>query len=289
VSGLICVVMLLWSGAYLRAYARGRQALSGSRVREAAGEVAWEPPRYVARLGGPDGQRLRAWNRSDIECLVPGAHRFHCLDVAGTGWLLSAEDAGSGGPGASTTGADGQQLRPLREILAQTNGFSVDALESNRRGRLTQAQRDALLAPADGAPARGAPREALRADLDRGTVAMVDGTAEKLEAPRRSLADAALSVALDVVQNAAFEAAFGTTGGAGTRGGGAASGSPDMGRMDADASTVYLYLVGDRRFAVPWLAYRALVEGVRYRLYYLPASGVLVNVEPVAVEGAAST
>ena len=49
------------------------------------------------------------------------------------------------------------------------------------------------------------------------------------------------------------------------------------------------YVVGDREFDVSEAGYNALVEGLPYRAYYLPRSGKLVNIEPVAPGGPRAT
>ncbi len=43
----------------------------------------------------------------------------------------------------------------------------------------------------------------------------------------------------------------------------------------------YAYEIQNMRFSVSERSYDALIEGVRYRAYYLPHSKALVNIEPL--------
>lgn len=44
----------------------------------------------------------------------------------------------------------------------------------------------------------------------------------------------------------------------------------------------YFYRIGNERFSVPERAYHALIEGIPYRIYYLPRCKKLINMEPLA-------
>lgn len=45
------------------------------------------------------------------------------------------------------------------------------------------------------------------------------------------------------------------------------------------SKTDYYYLVGEQRFEISKRAYAALIEGVKYRVYYLPRTKILFSIE----------
>jgi hypothetical protein len=52
-------------------------------------------------------------------------------------------------------------------------------------------------------------------------------------------------------------------------------------KSDGEDGYTYYYVLDRKRFTVTGVAYRALVSGPRYHLYYLPHSEKLVSIEPL--------
>jgi len=114
---------------------RVRGDLSVGQVEAAEGQMNWRRNQYVAET---PARRLRLPPLS--AGLRPGSYRFYFLP--NTGWVLSAERIIP--PGGEDPRAE------LLNVLTQAIGFSVEALEANRNGRLAGGQLLKLLLAAAG-------------------------------------------------------------------------------------------------------------------------------------------
>ncbi len=241
----------------LLVYLRARSILKPGAVRQAEGTILWSGKKYVASF--PENKAtLQTWNDCEIDVVIPGRHKFFYLPFEKTNWLLSIK----------RYPPDNEALMNLFRILTDANGFYADALESNRRGLLSQIQIQKATT-------------GFNTEIAEGRVEMAEGTAEKILEKRFSgkkikgmMADAAFDAAADIV----FDAVLGTD----TDNNNSSSDDNDN-QEDTMMTYNYAYEIQDIRFNVSERSYDALIEGVQYRAYYLPHSKALVNIEPANV------
>lgn len=198
----------------------------------------------------------RMSNNSTAE--IPRASSSDLID-----WLLSIKPYP----------ADSAAMQNLFQNLAQANGFYAAALESNRRGLLSQNQIYGL-------------KTSIGTELTDGRAEMTEGAARKvlerkmpskerlMNAGKEMLFDAAFDVAADV----AFDAVFGTSDDNTTEN----DSSSDKITRKENMFIRYVIEIQGVRFEVSKRGYDALIETARYRAYYLPLSKVLINIEPLA-------
>lgn len=239
---------------------RIRREMDEGRIEEGQGEVVWKRGNYVAEVGG---RRLRPV-RGDGLNLLCGPYRFYYLPQ--TGALLSAE------PLASWERR--QAIAELQQALAQTNHFSLDSLEANRRGELATDQ-----------AARMTFGAALRLLGGLAIFVFVGWVVRGYTAAARP--SDPLTVLLCIT-------GFGVASGlylfyrsaliaADVWGGRIAAEDGRVGKfISGGRYTSYHYWIGGRRHTVSRSAYNALVEDILYRVYYLPRSRMLVGIEPLA-------
>jgi hypothetical protein len=269
--GLLCIsiaLFCLWlmpaTWIYLRWRRLGRN-LAREPVAQGEGTVSWQRSQYVFVLD--DGGR-----RLDPACthgLFPGRYRLYYLPRRR--WLLTAE------PLDGALQAD--DLQQLTLHLARVNRFQPGALDANRSGRLTGAQKVRLLGRLALSAAAGSVAAVLCVVyLGRETglfgslwflIALIAVVAVLmflvLRPSLRLLADCRRGQVL-VAEGAATKDE----------------------EADVEGSVTYYYDLNRHSFKVNESGYYALIEGLTYRLYYLPRSKKLVNVEAVAAEIAAS-
>jgi hypothetical protein len=238
----------------LREYLRVRSVLKRGAVRQAEGTILWSGKNYIASFPG-NKIPLKVWNDGEIDVVIPGRHQIFYLPFQAANWLLSIKPYP----------ADSAAMQNLFQNLAQANGFDADALESNRRGLLSQNQIYGL-------------KTSIGTELTESRVEMTEGAARKvlerkmpskerlMNAGKEMLFDAAFDVAADV----AFAAVFGTSDDNTTEN----DSSSDKITRKESMFIRYVIEIQGVRFEVSKRGYDALIETARYRAYYLPLSKV---------------
>ncbi|MFN8483445.1 MAG: hypothetical protein U0768_10420 [Anaerolineae bacterium] len=244
----LVLIVTVWTIARLR---RIRGDVAGPAIASDDGQVTWNGSEYVAQVAARPLLPLRG-----AAMPPPGHYRFYYL--AQSSWLLSADpiEPAEVTPAAMTT------------RLAQANGLLASALAANQAGRLADEQTRWLLRPLFGpallvvavtlaalalsalAAAAGQPWLILAVVL--AALMIVIGDAVRLVRTARDVADRR-ALALDGDVERIVE------------------GSRSRPR--------HFYALGDMRFRVTEAGYNALDEERRVRLYYVPHSERLVNVE----------
>jgi len=236
-------------------------------IRQAQGQVAFDKTGYCFQTGE---RRLALPSAEHTGGLLPGAtYRVFYLDE--TGFMLSAEEVFPASPA--------QVRAALRDILAQANGFTLDDLTHNRNGEATPAQRMKPLGgvifgaifglmslafgglfffqvfpnvdSGDALPAMFIPALVL------GIFALVGGW---------MFLNGLLDMSVSSIEQA--------------QGPGRKEKRTSGGK---NRSTRYYYVIDGKSFQVSRRAYTALLEGIDYRVYYLPRTKKLVSIEPVDV------
>ncbi len=254
--------------------------LKPGRVAWGDGTVAWNGSAYVALLPGRHAP-LEPWDQNTIEDFYPGPYRFwyHRRD----GWLLSMQPL-SLPQGVAVPNLPGGMHTSLADVLANANGFLPEALEANRTGRLSAQQRHTL-AQREKRSQRLAPVISigmiasspafwyfglLQASLVFGVLGIISFV-QLLRAPIQSAMDKDLAEGrVLIVEGAARKS-----------NGGKFSWMGLVAGSDNPYNENYYYAVGQERFPVAEKAYHALVDGMPCRLYYLPRSKAVINIEPL--------
>ncbi len=230
-----------------------RADLAEPRVASGDGQVTWNESAYVAEVAGRSLLALRG-----ATLPPPGAYRFYYL--AQSGWLLSAQPLSAAQP----TEAD------LAARLAQANGFLLSALPANRDGRLGDEQSPWLLRSLLGPALLVA--FVVVAALVLGSMAMSVGPAWLAVLVVLS---AVLIIFGDVMRivNTLRDISRGRVL--------ALEGSVERVTTGSRSRPTYYYTLEEMRFHVTEAGYNVLDETKLYRLYYVPHSGRLVNIEQV--------
>ncbi|HLV99304.1 MAG TPA: hypothetical protein VKT82_11580 [Ktedonobacterales bacterium] len=230
-----------------------RRDLAEGYIAQADGQVIFSSGAgYHARIFG---QTLADLGGDKTLTLPPGAYRFYYLPRSRR--MLSAERQMLFEPGGPQAG--------VREALARANGFRMDELDTNRQGGLSAHQRFGLV--------RGLLFLAVV------LVALVVGAVWQFALLMRynpwgflllglmlfGLLLATYHRWLDLLEGRAAML----------------EGFVQATEHSSDDSSTYSYELGKERFTVSSAAYRALIAGERYRLYYLPHSKRLLSIEPV--------
>jgi hypothetical protein len=266
IFALITVLVAFSCLKSLRTYLSARSVLKPGAVRRAEGLIHRLGAKYAAYFP-EDKIPLKVWNKAEIDVVIPGKHQIFYLPLKDENWLMSIKPYP----------ADAEALRNLFAVLVNANGFDAQALESNRRGLLSQNQISGS-------------KIALSPELAAGRVETAEGAAQKVLAPRlpskekfvAAAFDIAADVAFDIAANVALAAVFGS-GGSSSSSDNSSSGDDDEDNGREENMFVQCaYEIQGIRFPVSRESYDALIEGVRYRAYYLPQSKTLVNIEPVS-------
>lgn len=258
-----------------------RLRMNHAKLEARRGEVVFDAGRYVAKVGS---QTLRPLYASAD--LLPGNYVFYCL--RGSNWLFSAEkeaDFVSAQtqpelPASPLTWTPSPQplsfdLNTLRDALRQTNGFDEYTLALNRRGEMTDAQKQWL-----GGSRRGDLRTAVIVALLGIVLFAINFIFQTGLDAETLLGGAAFFVLFSGyfvyrwwAQNAdARSAVVQTAEGAVTK----------LEQRTEDSSTyTHYYVINGIRLEVGEAAYHALIDQVVYRVYYLPRSRQLLSIEPV--------
>ncbi|CAN5671874.1 hypothetical protein BH18ACI1_BH18ACI1_24040 [soil metagenome] len=239
-------------------YLRVRSVLKRGAVRQAEGTILWSGKNYIASFPG-NKIPLKVWNDGEIDVVIPGRHQIFYLPLQTANWLLSIKPYP----------ADSAAMQNLFQNLAQANGFDADALESNRRGRLSQNQIYGL-------------KTFVGTELTEGRAEMAEGAARKVLERKMPSKERLMNAGKEMLFDAAFDVAVA-----------AVFGTSDDNTTENDSSSDkitrkesmfirYVIEIQGVRFEVSKRGYDALIETVRYRAYYLPLSKVLINIEPLA-------
>jgi hypothetical protein len=255
-AGLFCV----WLAPSVSIYLRWRwldRNLVHETIAEGEGTVYWGRRRYVLQLA--DGKKLDPIYSPD---LLPGRYRFYYLPRYH--WLLTAE------PLEEVAQVD--DLEQLNHRLARVNWFQSSALAANRAGHLTGLQRAMIL----GRFAAYAVGGFVIVALFFGYLIYTDGLQEGLWVLFAVVVGmVVLSLYLGRKSLSAIADCF--------QGRVIASEGPvtkDF-EVSTDSSVSYYYELDKTVFRVNEAGYEALVAGLTYRLYLLPRSQKLVNIEAV--------
>ena len=238
---------------------RLKRELAEGRVEAADGQVEWKRGEYIAET---NGRRLRPIFEETLN-LLPGAYRFYHLP--GTGGLLSAEASGYGGRSMSSS--------EMITSLAQAHHFDPSSLEANRGGRQASEQSLRLTLIA-GMYLLGA---LLSIAIGIGVVILY----KRSGAPAESIISV-LFMTLSLVIFGLYIFWRGVL----------IASDAWMGSVESaqgyvhksvwhGRSTSYHYYLGGLHWRVSRQAFNALVEGISYRIYYVPHSRRLIAIEPV--------
>jgi hypothetical protein len=260
VTFLALVVHTLWRIiAPLRQWRMLQQELQKEEVASAEGELHFGEKGFYIAMDGKK-QVVRYGN---VTALKPGI-RYRIYYLPGSQVLLAAEATE---PVTRASVAEG-----LTALLAEANGFSLDALPNNRQGRLASHQYSrlyrhvfwkavGLLVVAGVAfywvfQLGGGDFSIPALVLDAILVGFFFYFIYSLSRTVRDLLQKEVLVVEGI-------------------------GKKKMVVTDDDdgEQRTYYYVIGDQQFVVSKKGYEALLEGERYRAYYTPASNVLVNVE----------
>ncbi|MBN2115412.1 MAG: hypothetical protein JW730_02515 [Anaerolineales bacterium] len=258
VSASLFVLWLLPSALIYLRWRRLEQNLAHEAVAQGTGTVSWERKRYVLMLA--DGKKLDPIYSPD---LLPGRYRFYYLPRYR--WLLTAE------PLEEVAQAD--DLEQLNHRLARANHFLSTALDANRAGHLTGSQRVRILGRFAVYFIGGLGTLALFSVYYIRTYDNLDGLWVFLTIVMGMVVASAfvmrksLSSIVDCIQGRVI-----ITEGAVKK---------DQ-EVATDNSVSYYYKLNKSYFYVNEAGYEALVAGPTYRLYLLPRSRKLVNIEAIA-------
>lgn len=286
---VVAAIVLYALGALRRllAYGAAKATLGGNpQLEQSAGTIVQHGREQVAVL--VDG---RTWNLEvsrnvcrEARQLPPGAYTFFAVrlpvpascdrrPMGGDGaWLLAGKPVRSG----SQTGSS---IEPtLLQTLATTNGFLVEALPDNRAGRLSPQQADAVAAQFRGKT---------RWTVWLGVAAIVIGGLLWLPLTTPEPDQEWVGLGLAVV--GLLVVAYSLGPGRARQTADIASGSVSVYEgavrptrtLSQDDAQPFFYQACTERFSVSQSAFEALDGRYRYRLYYLPWTRQMVNIEPI--------
>ena len=268
---LIGVALLVPALVVLPRAARTVLDIRQDRVDQGEGEVTWQGSAYTARLSDWSQPRGRQLNPlSGVERMQPGRYRFYYLSRSG--WLLYQDWQGSLPEGT---------VEALSDALAHGNGFGPAELAANREGTLTFRQ---VIGGLAWAAALGGMMlftfgltglilyQAYRELTTPGGQPLIGITAIITLAvtilAARSLAPLVADLAMgraECVEGEGFKWARQGSG--------------------RNSQRTYYYKIAGQTVQVSSGGYNALVDGQRYRMYYLPHSSRFLSIEPAGAIG----
>jgi len=232
-------------------------------IRQAQGQLSYHKKGYIFQV---DERKLTLPPQGTGGLLPAVTYRVYYLEESGI--LLSAEEVFPAGLA--------QVRAALDEILAGANGFSLEDLAANRNGEATAAQRRKVL----GRVIAGLVMIVMALGF---SVIVIFGTLDGVQgepifvlmfgaflvifllAGIALLAKALLDLFISAPQQA-----------------------QGVGRKEKRVSggkhrtTRYYYLVGGESFEIGSRAYTALIDGLEYRVYYLPHTKSLIAIETLS-------
>jgi hypothetical protein len=253
--GLSVTGVVFFSWRRVRRLAEVREG----RLLRASGHVAWESGMYRAKVFG------RILNVSAFN-LSAGIYDFSYLPRSGQ--VVTVE------PAAAVTPAEAKA--ELRHALAVTNHFNLDDLRTYRLGRLEADARRRL--PRIWSTTGWLLLEALISFVP--FVVIVTTGVGKVAA---TIAFLATGISDLVFLGSALFSASRTLD---LLRGQVISAQGELHRFKREFTSRYIYTfhfyrLGSQKWLVSQAAYYALMEGQRYRVYYLPRSKLLVGIEPI--------
>ena len=257
-GGLTVVSLLVMAAFLLRRY-RALLEVRAGKLQRASGHIVWQAGAYRAQVPG-HMLNLSAFN------LGAGTYEFSFLPRSGR--VISAELVARDSPA--------QAQDELRHILAVTNHFNVDDLPANREGRLGRSGSRRLRSA--WAPAAWMLLFAFLALVV--FVYLVNADVSKDMAP--ILFVAALFLILGALAGAlgALSPTLDVLGGKVNSAEGVVQ-KIERRTYGRTANTFYYYRLGNQSWTVTPEAYRALIAGPTYRVYFLPRSKRMVGIEPL--------
>lgn len=236
-------------------------------IRQAQGQVSFDKNGYVFKTAD---RNLTLPSDENTGGLLPGA-TYRVFYLEESGFLLSAEEIFPPSPA--------QARAALTEILAQANGFTLDDLAANRSGEVTPSQRTKPLAGV------------LMGSLIGLMALAFAGLFFFQVFPNVEVGEALPAIAIPALVLGIFALVGGSmvVGGLLDMSVSSIEQAQGAGRKEKrtgggrNRSTRYYYIIGDKSFQVTRRAYAALIDGLDYRLYYLPRTKKLVSIEPVDV------
>lgn len=268
--GLVITAIILAAAAWIGVRLRRRggelkRDLAAKIIPQAEGQVTYGLFSFDAHV--PD-RRLSLPLRRDLG-LHPGVpYRFYYLPE--TGFILSAEKLESPDP------FPGQA--DLVHRLSQANGFSLDALNANRAGQLTSAQRLRLLPGFLLGPGIAI----IPALLD---VVLINAL---INMPKSGANWTSLLAVAGFAGVCGLIVLFGAWVSLGALadillGQAASVDGPCQKKTHRPGrgSRNYECRIGGQRFTVPWTAFDALEAGRPYRAYFAPRTKTLLSIEPL--------
>ncbi len=301
--GVVLVALVLAAAFVNFLYAiPARHRAASAHVERRNGEVTFQYGNYFPVA---DGQRLRSIFY-DENNLLPGSYTFYT--IKGTNWIVSSEKQADAELGSApsfeldprliqrlpesmrdkaaqllqmqaeaTKDQNRFDLNELRAALAAAFGFDQSALEMNRQGKLAPSQR-ARFRRAGSSYFRWA---AIFAALGVGAVILV----VTKEQPVDLGGVAAIILFFGGISVYMFyrwsrESADSRRGIVEMTEGSVHKYTRDVSGSSSN-TTFYYYGINDLSFEVPPGAYNALIEHVRYRIYYTPVSNQITSIEPV--------
>lgn len=243
-----------------------KRELDGGNIRQGTGELVFGKNAFEFQLAD---QRLRLpfWGRGDIE---PGV-RYTVYYLPESRTALSAEPL--------HPISERRVSQSLTEILAEVNGFDLDALSENRQGRLRVSQMKHFLSrmvssslltflPGGFIYYQSAIQDIPLSveDLDLGSILLfgIPGAIALYGLYRL------VSVLVDIVGGWAES----------VEGPGSIK-TKVVSSGEAGSRTEYYYQVGDMQFKVNRRAFKAFEENRQYRVFYTPATKTMVNIEAI--------
>lgn len=238
-----------------------RAEMNAGKIARGDGTYRLEGKVYVARAGD---RKLHPPGRLNLS---PGIYRFYFLERSG--WVISGE-----------VGVELDEM-DLLKALALANHFDLGMLAANRAGVLAEGQARAVYRRIlQQAGAVAVTSGALALTISVLVILAVPGYAGVLIPIGLGLSVAGVVLASQIGPK--FAAIWRDV-----RAGQVAlvegTGQKLHTSRSIQAYTFhsYHYQIGDLKFPVTYMGYSTLVEGWRYRLYYLPESKVITAIEPL--------
>ncbi len=236
-----------------------QKELKNNQIASGRGEITWKRKGLAVKLDGIK----KTLQHGDFSKLVPGA-QYQIYYLPRSRVLLSAEALEPTTPQTVSQG--------LTEILAQANGFHLDALPENRQGRLAPSQYAAVV------------KKLFMLLLALTTFVVVivvfykvmsDDTVGKIVLALLGLVSFYFLYQLVMMTYDLIRREVRSVEGIGQK-------KLEISADEDGETRSYYYLIGDEKFSVSSRGYDTLVEGKRYRAYYTPRGKMLVNIEALA-------
>jgi hypothetical protein len=233
-----------------------RDDYEGGKVESVIGKVVWNGSRYQVHS---DSRQLRSL-RAGVILPPPGDYRFYYLPS--TGLVVMAEEMGEL--------TETKSASRLLEALATSNYFSPEDLDINRSGRLSENQQNRLM----------------RIAALYGLILLSSAGLCGISIFQLLRGNSSILFILLILIGLFLILRFGWS---------ITRIISDMWRGEVNSlegSAVrqayrsryrryYHYVIGSHKFHVFEAAYNALVEGQRYRIFYVPRSKRLVSIKPI--------